>query len=76
MRIDSVLPNRISPGQSVIIQGENLEMAEKVFFSDQEVPFTVDGGTLVVAVPDSPGPIEVTVDSDSGTSNAYNITID
>jgi hypothetical protein len=36
MRIDSVLPNRASPGQSVIIQGDGLEAAEKVLFGDQE----------------------------------------
>ncbi len=39
MRIESVLPNRVSPGHSVIIQGDGLETAEKVFFGEQEVYF-------------------------------------
>ena len=36
MQIDSIIPNRVSPGQSVIIQGEDLETAEKVFLGDEE----------------------------------------
>ncbi|MGH3693838.1 MAG: IPT/TIG domain-containing protein [Pseudonocardiaceae bacterium] len=37
MQIDSVLPNRASPGQSVIIQGDGLASAERVFVGDQVV---------------------------------------
>jgi hypothetical protein len=76
MRIDSVLPNRVAPGQSVIIQGDGLEAAEKVFFGDQEVPFEVDGETLVAEVPDGSGSVEVTVQGASGTSEAYGVTIE
>ena len=76
MQIVSVLPNRTSPGQSVIIQGEGLETAEKVFFGDQEVTFQIDGESLVVNVPDSAGEVEVTVEGTGGNSNAYNITIE
>ena len=61
MRIDSVLPNRASPGQSVIIQGDGLEAAEKVLFGDHEASFEVDGETLVAEVPDGSGSVEVTV---------------
>ena len=77
MQIVSVLPNRTSPGQSVIIQGEGLETAEKVFFGDQEVTFQIDGESLVVNVPDDgAGEVEVTVEGTGGNSNAYNITIE
>lgn len=77
MQIVSVLPNRTSPGQSVIIQGEGLETAEKVFFGDQEVTFQIDGESLVVNVPDDgAGEVEVTVEGTDGNSNAYNITIE
>lgn len=76
MQIDSVLPNRVSPGQSVVIQGAGLATAEKVFFGDQEVSFKVDGETLVADVPDGPGPVEVSVESGDGDSNAYQVTIE
>ncbi len=36
MRIDGILPNQAPPGQSVMIQGDDLGAAEKVFFGDQE----------------------------------------
>ncbi len=76
MQIDSVLPNRVSPGQSVIIQGEGLDAAEKVFFDDQEVAFQADGETLVVEVPDSSGTVEVTVEGANGTTSASTVTIE
>ncbi|HEX4100739.1 MAG: IPT/TIG domain-containing protein [Pseudonocardiaceae bacterium] len=75
MRIDSVLPDRASPGQSVIIQGDDLETAKKIFFGDQEVPFEIDGGSLVVEVPDGSGTVEVTVEGADGTSDASSVTI-
>ena len=76
MRIDSVLPNRASPGQSVIIQGDGLEAAEKVLFGDHEASFEVDGETLVAEVPDGSGSVEVTVQGTGGTSEAYSVTIE
>ena len=76
MRIDSVLPNRASPGQSVIIQGDGLEAAEKVLFGDLEASFEVDGETLVAEVPDGSGSVEVTVQGTGGTSEAYSVTIE
>jgi hypothetical protein len=76
MRIDSVLPNRASPGQSVIIQGDGLGATERVFFGDQEVPFEVDGETLVVEVPDGSGKVEVTIEGADGTSDASSVTIE
>ncbi len=75
MRIDSVLPNRTSPGQSVIIQGDGLEAAAKVFFGDQEASFELDGETLVAEVPDASGEVEVTVEGPDGTSDAFSVTI-
>lgn len=66
MQIDSILPNRVSPGQSVIIQGDGLGASEKVFLGEEEVPFELDGETLVVQVPDFSGPIDVTVQGGSG----------
>lgn len=75
MRIDSILPNRVSPGQSVIIQGEDLDAATKISFGDQEVSFEVDGETLVVEVPDGSGTVEVTVEAADGTSDASNVII-
>lgn len=76
MRIDSILPSRTSPGQSVTIQGDGLETAEKVFFADQEVAFEVDGQTLLVGVPDGSGPVEVTVEGANGDSDVSSLTID
>jgi hypothetical protein len=76
MRIDSVLPSRTSPGQSVIIQGDGLEAAEKVVFGDVEVRFNVDGGSLVADVPDASGPVGVTVEGDGGQSNTFEVTIE
>lgn len=75
MRIDSVIPTQVSPGQSVIIQGEGLETATRVFFGEQEASFEVDGETLVVPVPDSPGPVDVTIEGAEGTTDPVNITI-
>lgn len=75
MRVDSVLPNRASPGHSVIIQGDGLETAEKVFFGDQEVSFHVDGEVLVV-VPEVSGAVEVIIEGGDGTSGAVSLTIE
>jgi hypothetical protein len=76
MRIDSVLPDRASPDSSVIIQGDGLEAATKVFFGDQEALFEVDGETLVVEVPDVSGQVEVTVEGADGTSDASSMIIE
>jgi hypothetical protein len=76
MRIDSVLPNRTSPGQSVIIQGDGLEAATKVLFGDQEASFELDGETLVAEVPDASGEVEVTVEGPDGASDASSVTIE
>jgi hypothetical protein len=76
MRVDSVLPNRASPGHSVIIQGDGLETAEKVFFDDQAVSFHVDGQVLVVVVPDVSGTVEVIIEGGDGTSDAVSLTIE
>jgi hypothetical protein len=76
MRIDSVLPDRVSPGQSVIIQGDGLEATTKVVFGDQEAPFELDGETLAVEVPDASGEVEVTVEGADGTSDATSVTIE
>ncbi len=76
MRIESVLPNRASPGHSVIIQGDGLETAEKVFFGEQEVSFQVDGEVLVVVVPEVSGTVEVTIEGGDGTSDAVSLTIE
>jgi hypothetical protein len=75
MRIDSIIPAQVSSGQSVIIQGEGLDTATKVFFGEHESSFEVDGQTLVVPVPDSSGTVEVTVEGAEGTSNTVNIDI-
>jgi hypothetical protein len=76
MRVDSVLPNRASPGHSVIIQGDGLETAEKVFFDDQAVSFHVDGQALVAVVPDVSGTVEVIIEGGDGTSDAVSLTIE
>ncbi len=76
MEIDSVLPDRVSPGQSVIVQGDGLESTEKVFVDDQEVPFDADGGTLVVQIPDASGPAELTVEGAEGEGDTASLTID
>lgn len=76
MRVDSVLPNRASPGHSVIIQGDGLETAQKVFFDDQEVSFHVDGQVLVVVVPEISGTVEVIIEGGDGTSEPVSLTIE
>ncbi|MGH2707186.1 MAG: IPT/TIG domain-containing protein [Actinomycetota bacterium] len=76
MQIDSILPNRVSPGQSVIIQGDGLGASEKVFLGDEEVPFEIDGETLVVQVPDFSGQVEVTVQGGSGENDTSSIIVE
>lgn len=76
MQIDSIIPNRVSPGQSVVIQGEGLEDSEKVFLADEEVPFEIDGQTLVVQIPDLSGSIDVTVQGGSGENDTSSITVE
>ena len=76
MWVDSVLPNRASPGHSVIIQGDGLETAQRVFVGDQAVSFHVDGEVLVVVVPDVSGTVEVIIEGGDGTSDAVSLTIE
>jgi hypothetical protein len=76
MQIDSILPSRVSPGQSVIIQGDGLDASEKVFLGEEEVPFEIDGESLVVQIPDGSGPVEVTVQASSGENDTASITIE
>ncbi|MGH3717311.1 MAG: IPT/TIG domain-containing protein [Pseudonocardiaceae bacterium] len=75
MRIDSILPNLAPPGQSVVIQGDSLGAAEKVFFGDQETSFDVDGEVLLVTVPDGEGEVEVMVKGQNGQSGVANFII-
>jgi hypothetical protein len=75
MRIDSILPNLASPGQSVVIQGDSLGTVEKVFFGDQETSFDVDGEALLVKVPDGSGAVDVTVEGQNGQSEVVSFTI-
>ena len=76
MKIDSILPNRVSPGQSVIIQGDGLGDSETVLLGGDEVPFEIDGETLVVPIPDLSGEIDVTVRGGSGENDTSRITIE
>jgi hypothetical protein len=75
VQIDSILPERVSPGQSVIIQGDGLETVERVFLGDEEVPFDVDGETLVVQVPDISGEVELTIQGEDGEDTS-SITVE
>jgi IPT/TIG domain-containing protein len=75
MRIDSILPNLAPPGQSVIIQGDDLGTTKKVLFGDQDVSFDVDGEVLVVEVPEGSGEVEVTVEGADGESGGTSFTI-
>jgi hypothetical protein len=74
MQIDSILPDQAPPGQSVIIQGDGLSAAEKVFFGDQEASFDVDGQVLLVRVPDGAGTVDVTVEGANGKSDVAGFT--
>lgn len=76
MQIDSILPERVSAGQSVIIQGDGLEAVEKVFLGDEEVPFDVDGESLVVQIPDVSGEVELTVQGGDGEGDTSSITVE
>ncbi|MGH3917927.1 MAG: hypothetical protein ACRDSG_02615, partial [Pseudonocardiaceae bacterium] len=60
----------------MIIQGDGLVAAEKVFFGDQEASFDVDGLVLVVAVPDGAGTVDVTVAGADGESDLASFTIE
>jgi hypothetical protein len=75
MRIDSILPDLASPGQSVVIQGESLGNTEKVFFGDQETSFEIDGEVLLVEVPDGSGKVDVMVEGKNGQSEVASFTI-
>lgn len=75
MRINSILPNQAPPGQSVIIQGDDLGAAEKVFFGDQDASFDVDGQVLVVRVPDGSGMVDVIVEGADAQSDLASFTI-
>jgi hypothetical protein len=75
MRIDSILPDLASPGQSVIIQGDDLGAANRVLFGEQDVSFDVDGEVLVVEVPDGSGRVDVTVEGADGKSEVVSFTI-
>jgi hypothetical protein len=76
VQIDSILPERVSPGQSVVIQGDGLETVEKVFLGDEEVPFDVDGETLVVQVLDVSGEVELTIQGGDGEGDTSSITVE
>jgi hypothetical protein len=76
VQIDSILPERVSPGQSVVIQGDGLETVEKVFLGDEEVPFDVDGETLVVQVPDVSGEVELAIQGGDGEGDTSSITVE
>ena len=75
MRIDSIIPNPASPGSTVIIQGDDLGTAERVFLGDQEAPFDVDGEVLEVVVPDGVGSFDVTVEGVDGRSDPFSFEI-
>lgn len=75
MRIESILPDLASPGQSVVIQGSDLGTVRKILFGAQEASFDVDGEVLVVHVPDGAGAVEVTVEGADGESAVVDFTI-
>lgn len=75
MRIDSIIPDVASPGQSVIIQGDDLGVTNRVLFGEQDVSFDVDGEALVVEVPDGSGKVDVTVEGADGESEVASFTI-
>lgn len=75
MRIDSIIPNPASPGSTVVIQGDDLGAAERVFLGGQEASFDVDGEVLEVRVPDGAGTFDVTVEGADGTSDPFSFEI-
>ena len=75
MRIDSIIPNPASPGSTVIIQGDDLGDAERVFLGDQEVWFEVDGEALEIKVPDGAGSFDVTVEGVDGRSDPFSFEV-
>lgn len=75
MRINSIIPNPASPGSTVIIQGDDLGAAERVFLGDQEASFDVDGEVLEVIVPDGAGSFDVTVEGADGKSDPFSLEI-
>lgn len=75
MRIDSIIPNPAPAGSTVIIQGDDLSAAERVFLGDQETPFDVDGEVLEVSVPEGVGTFDVTVEGADGTSDPFSFEV-
>jgi hypothetical protein len=75
MKIDSVIPASALPDTPVLIKGDGLDTADKVYFGDQSVPFKINGtGTIEASVPDGSGTVDVTVEEHGDKSNSVSFT--
>ena len=79
--IVSVEPGQSAPGLGITLNGTGFHpdaASNTVFFGDRGVPAsTVSGGTIRVSVPALPasGPVQVSVETPSGRSNAVAFTV-
>ncbi len=63
MKINKIITNPAPPGQLVIIEGDELDTAEKLHFGDKTIPFKVNStGGMETTIPDGSGTVEVSVE--------------
>jgi hypothetical protein len=76
MKIDKIITNPAPPGQLVIIEGNGLDAADKLYFGDEPTAFTVNStGSIETTIPSGSGTVEVTVEGeDGGKSNSVSFT--
>lgn len=51
-KIKSFSPDKVHPGATLIIDGENLDLVKKVKIHDKWASFSLDKGKLKVTIPD------------------------
>lgn len=67
MKIDSIIPDSALPRTPVLIKGDGLDTASKLFFGDVSVPFKLSStGSIDATVPEGSGTVEVSVEQQDG----------
>lgn len=76
MKIDKIITNPAPPGQLVIIEGDDLEAAEKLHFGDESIPFNINStGGMETTIPNGSGTVEVIAEGKDGQkSNSVSFT--
>ena len=76
MKINKIITNPAPPGQLVMIEGDDLEGADKLYFGNETIPFKINStGSIETTIPNGSGTVEVTVEGgDGGRSNSVSFT--